>query len=412
MNFEQKLNMLLSKYPAVKKKIKRGYQCCMYAISPKIKAEGAIVRLSPSDHNEYFFGYYDKCPWDVSGRYVLCIKAKDTWSSVAPKDTAEIILIDTEKDNSVRVIAKTHSWNVQQGCMAQWLGPDFDRKIIFNDYRDGKYCAIIRDVFNGCERQLDMPVYSVSQDGKMALSLDFSRLHRLRPGYGYSNIPDTTEHDRIPNGPCIWKVDIKENCIDPVIYYSDLVNFEPRPEMKNAVHKVNHIMFNPNGNRFMFLHRWILGGRKYSRLLTCNVDGTGMFNLSDDDMVSHCFWKNDHQILAFENKRGHGTGYYLMQDRTNEYVRLWPELTNDGHPSYSPNGKMVVTDTYPNRARIASIRVMEGNKIKTIARVFSPFKYDNDTRCDLHPRWSRDGKCVCFDSVHEGHRGLYEIYLN
>ena len=47
--------------------------------------------------------------------------------------------------------------------------------------------------------------------------------------------------------------------------------------------------------------------------------------------------------------------------------------------------------------------------MKVIARVFAPFKYDNDTRCDLHPRWSRDGKKVCFDSVFEGHRGLYVV---
>ena len=46
---------------------------------------------------------------------------------------------------------------------------------------------------------------------------------------------------------------------------------------------------------------------------------------------------------------------------------------------------------------------------KRIARVFAPFRYDFDCRCDLHPRWSRDGKKVCIDSVHEGKRALYVI---
>ena len=69
-----------------------------------------------------------------------------------------------------------------------------------------------------------------------------------------------------------------------------LLNFEPRSEMKEegSVHKVNHIMLSPNGKRFMVLYRWFNGQRKYTRLITCNVDGTDMYVLSDDDMVSHC----------------------------------------------------------------------------------------------------------------------------
>jgi Tol biopolymer transport system component len=139
-----------------------------------------------------------------------------------------------------------------------------------------------------------------------------------------------------------------------------------------------------------------------------------MYNLSDDDMVSHCYWKNNDEIIAFENKKDSGPGYYLMKDKTQEYRHLWKNISNDGHPSYSPDGKYIVTDSYPNRARIADIKVFkfddyEGRNPNVVARVFAPFKYDNDTRCDLHPRWSRDGKKICFDSVFEGHRGLYVV---
>lgn len=139
-----------------------------------------------------------------------------------------------------------------------------------------------------------------------------------------------------------------------------------------------------------------------------------MYLLSDDDMVSHCYWKDNNTILAFENKLDDGPGYYLMEDRTQNYKHLWPALCGDGHPSYSPDKSKVVTDTYPNRARVASILVMsedDSMNIKTVARVFTPFKYDNDLRCDLHPRWSRDGKKICFDSVFQGNRGLYYIEL-
>lgn len=418
MSLEQKINYQLNKYPRVKKYIKRGYQLTMYALSKKIKSEGNIIRVSPDDPNsEYFFGYYDKSPWDASGRYMLCMRAKDTWSEPDPIGEAEILLIDSKDGYSFRVISTTHTWNVQQGCMAQWLGPDSSSRIIYNDLRDGKYCSVVLNVNSMEERVLPIPVYTVSSDGKTALSLDFSRLHSLRLGYGYAELPEKTKGVALPDETCIWKMDIETGVVKPLLKYTDFASFEPRSEMRQegSVHKVNHLMLSPNGKRFMVLYRWFCGQRKYTRLITCNVDGTNMYVLSDDDMVSHCYWKNNEEILAFERKKDGGPGYYLMKDKTQEWQHLWPRLSNDGHPSYCPtDNSLVVFDTYPSRSRVQEVKIcrdtdIEGKNLKVIARVFSPFKYDNDTRCDLHPRWSRDGKKVCFDSVFEGHRGLYVV---
>lgn len=419
MSIEQKINYQLNKYPGIKKAVKRGYQRLMYALSDKIKSEGDIIRVSPNDpDSEYFFGYYDKSPWDSSGRYMLCMRAKDTWSEPDPLDEADILLFDSNSNSeSVRKIATTHSWNVQQGCMAQWLGPDFSSRVLYNDARGGKYCSVIVDVNTLEEWLLPLPVYTVSSNGKTALSLDFSRLHNLRPGYGYAALLEKTKGQALPNATCIWKMDIESGELMPLLKYTDFVKFEPRPEMteEGSVHKVNHLMLSPNGKRFMVLYRWYCGQRKYTRLITCNIDGTDMYLLSDEDMVSHCYWKDNEHIIAFENKRDSGTGYYLMKDKTQDYQHLWPALSNDGHPSYCPaDNSLVVFDTYPDRARIQEVKIardtdVEGKDIKVLAKVFAPFKYDNDTRCDLHPRWSRDGKKICFDACFEGHRGLYVV---
>jgi hypothetical protein len=261
------------------------------------------------------------------------------------------------------------------------------------------------------ERVIDMPVYSVSNDGKFALTLDFSRLHRLRKGYGYSNVIETTANEKLPDKPCIWHINLETNEIKSILKYTDFANFEARSEMDGAEHKVNHIMLNPSGDRFMVLHRWFNGIQKFTRLVTANIDGSDLFNLSDDNMASHCYWKSDDEILAYARKKATGNGYYLMKDKTNEYIQMWPELISDGHPSYSPDGSAVVTDTYPNRSRVASVYVIKKDSIKTVARVFAPFKYDNDLRCDLHPRWNRAGDKICFDSVFEGKRGLYYVKI-
>jgi|SRR5690625_532267 len=403
---EGKVNNILQKYPSVKKVIKRSYQLGMYAISPKIKVEGNITRISPDDGMEYFFGYYDKSPWDATDRYMLSLRAKNTYSSVAPNEPAEIILFDTKNNNSYEVIGKTYAWNVQQGCMLQWLGPHYNEKIIYNDFRNGEYCSVINNLKTKQETVISMPVYSISSDGKFALTLDFSRLHRLRPGYGYSN-KKGTNMESCPNTTCIWKINLDDGKIKPLLKYNDFANFEPRTEMMNAEHKVNHIMLNPSGNRFMVLHRWINGSKRYTRLVTINSDGTDMYNLSDDNMTSHCTWKNDTEILAFAHKKIEGNGYYLMKDKSKDYERKWPELSSDGHPSYSHDGRMVVTDTYPDRTRMATVYCLGDKNVEKLARVFAPFKYDNNTRCDLHPRWNRKGNKICFDSVFEGRRALY-----
>ncbi|TMW72244.1 hypothetical protein [Alteribacter natronophilus] len=412
MSIESKVNSYLSKFPLVKKVVKRVYQYSMYAVSKKVKYEGDIHRVTPDDEYEYFFGYYDKSPWDATGRYMLCLRVNDTTKSVAPSEPADIILIDTENQNKIKVIGQTNTWNVQQGCMLQWLAPDHKNCIIYNDFRNNEFCSIIYDLNSKKEAIIPKPVYSVSQDGKTAVTLDFARLHRMRPGYGYSNKTDSTNGNMCPDATCIWSIDLINGKIKSILKYTDFYHFEHREEMKNAEHKVNHLMLNPSGDRFIVLHRWYVGSKKYTRLVSVNVDGTDMCNLLDDGMVSHCNWKNDKEIIAYAYTIENGNGYYSIEDQTQNIHQLWPELKNDGHPSYSADGKKVVTDTYPDRARVCKLYLMDDKKSQIIAKVFAPFKYDNDFRCDLHPRWNRSGSKVCFDSVFEGQRSLYLVYTD
>ncbi len=410
---------MLEQFPVVKRSCKRVYQLASYALSrEKFRAEGNVIRMSPQDGWEYFYGYYDKSPWDAEDRYMIALRVKQAYKSVAPEEPGMLVLIDTADHNRIAEIGTVHAWNVQQGCMAQWLGPDFKSHILYNDFRDGQYCSVLFSVERMQEEKvLPLPVYDVARDGSYALSLDFSRLHRLRPGYGYSNLPDKTANELCPDSTCIWKMDLADGTVTELLKYTDMAAFEPDESMQGAEHKVNHLMISPDGRRFMVLHRWFQKGRKHTRLVTANADGTEMYNLSDDVFVSHCYWKNNGEILSFLRKKESGDHYYLMKDRTQEYKLYWPKLNTDGHCSYSPDGKYVITDTYPNRKRIASVYLCteqgsETGLIQRVARVFAPFRYDNDCRCDLHPRWNRAGNAVCIDSVHEGKRGLYMIPLN
>jgi len=416
MGIERAARDFLQRHPRLKDAARPAYplyQRAMRELSrPKIVLEGPVHRVTPNDGFEYLFGYYDKSPWNASERYMACIKVSNAVSSPAPAEPAEIVLLNVADNYTPVTLAHTRTWNSQQGCMLQWLGPDHENRIIYNDFRDGAYRSVIRDIESADEQVLPLPVYAVASDGSFALTLDFSRLHRLRPGYGYWNLPDTTKDQLVPDGPCIWRLDLASGEQTPLLTYQDLVALDHRTDMDGAEHKVNHLMISPDNSRFMVLHRWInRQGRRFTRLVTANCDGTELYNLGDDDFVSHCYWRSANELLAFLTKAGRGTGYCLLRDRSSKFEPLWPDLTSDGHPSYSPKGDRIITDTYPDRKRIQNLYLITGDEVTRVARVFAPFRYDQDVRCDLHPRWDRLGEKVCIDAAAEGRRGVYVVDL-
>ena len=73
--------------------------------------------------------------------------------------------------------------------------------------------------------------------------------------------------------------------------------------------------------------------------------------------------------------------------------------------------RYILTDTYPDarsRRTLILFDTQSGQRAD-LGRWLSPRRYSGEIRCDLHPRWSRDGRQVCFDSLHEGDRQLYVI---
>ncbi len=119
VEIEQAGKRMFEQFPIIKRSAKRVYQLVSVAASnEKFRSEGDVVRVSPDDGFEYFYGYYDKSPWDMTDRYMICLKVKQTYKSVAPKEPGIVGVIDTQDDNKFRKIGITHSWNVQQDV---WL---------------------------------------------------------------------------------------------------------------------------------------------------------------------------------------------------------------------------------------------------------------------------------------------------
>lgn len=370
------------------------------------------VTKGPKHH---FFGYYDKFPWDATGRYLAALETTFIHRPPNPDDCATVGLVDLENDNKWIPLAETHAWNWQQGSMLHWLPTAPDRLIIHNDRNGNKFVSVIRDVHTGETRTLPRPVYAVSHDGKSAVTLNFARVHQTRPGYGYCGLPDPWEDELHPDEDGIYWIDLTTGENRLIISLAQIMEIRHDPSMDDAKHWFNHLLFNPDDTRFIFLHRWKRPeGGWWTRLFTANPDGSDIYCVADHGMVSHFDWKNPRQILAWARQKEIGDRYFLFTDQTDEKKIVGEGiLTCDGHCSYSPDRKWILTDTYPDKERMRTLilyRPSDKQRID-IGKFFAPKALNGEIRCDLHPRWSRDGKQVCIDSAHEGERQVYVVSI-
>ena len=361
-----------------------------------------------------FFGYYDKCPWDTTGQYMLCLKTPFARRMPRPHEPASVCIIDLENDNQMREIAETTAWCWQQGCMLQWYGEGADQYILYNDFLNGYYVTVVCDRDGKMVKILQRPTYAVSKDGRKILSLNFARLHYCRPGYGYVGQPFPERNFLSQGNDGIFLVDTGSGESRLIISLDQITKISPREEFPQSIHYFNHIEFNPSSTRFVFYHRWKskAGSMEKTRMYTAAPDGSDMYCLSDHGIVSHYTWKDDNHLLAWAAHPLAGQKYYLYEDKTNHVTVVGDGvLTEDGHPSYSSDDRWILTDTYPNSRRCRDLLLFDTRDLKRydLGRFFVPYAFDGPIRCDLHPRWSPNGEEVCFDSVHEGKRRMYTM---
>ncbi len=368
------------------------------------------VELQAVDENICFFGYYNISPNNSKGD-VLYLKVNQEKIRGSLHEPAMIML--KKRNGEIRHLCHTLSWNWQQGCMLQWLHRSADQ-ILFNDYDENmdRYISKVINTNGELIKTYDIPVNNISKSKKFALSLNYCRLAKMRPAYGYFNKKDSVLPSDKEDG--IWHLDLITGKSNLIISLEQLKHLSYSFTMEYAEHKVNHIDINPSGTRFMFLHRWLGPHGRFTRLVTANILGLDIYILNGDNMTSHSCWLSDDLILSFCEYNGK-QDYFQFKDRTDEincFASNIPKI--DGHPSVSINGKLIITDTYPDNARFSSLYIFQKDNynLRKLGRFYQPLRYKNEKRIDLHPKWSFDSKSVFFESGHSGQRQLYELRIN
>lgn len=138
-----------------------------------------------------------------------------------------------------------------------------------------------------------------------------------------------------------------------------------------------------------------------------------------------------------------GKHFMMIRDKVQPEITVFAQdlITEDGHPMTNPvNNDWCVNDTYPDSHGVRTLMLYQFSNNRRIdighfqmifdrpdmgqkdiyfqfvdteiLRSISPEELAftrSGLHCDLHPRWTRDGKTAVFDSIHEGSRQLYSV---
>lgn len=371
-------------------------------------------KITPDDGYQYFFGYYDLQPFDTTGRYHLAHRVKFMDRLPEPADVAELGAIDMETGAFVKW-SETTAWNFQQGAMLRWYKDD--ERIVYNIFDGTDYRTEIKNIVTGAVRRLPRAFADISADGKYAVCINFSRIYDFRPGYGYAGLPDPYADVESPAEDGVWLMDMESGGCELIISYKQIREQFPQLPYSDGKLLVNHITFNPSGNRFLFLLRnFPVNGQKWNTMLiTSDLEGN-MYKLTDYCVNSHYHWKNDREILIVTSGKTEIQSYclHLFEDLTNRVERLpEPNPETDIHCLYSPDRRYILGDGYPDRKGKRTLWLIDTMSREIFRALDSPTVIPDclDIRCDLHARWSRDGKYVTYDSTHTGKRTICKISL-
>jgi hypothetical protein len=363
----------------------------------------------------HWFAYYDKLQFDPTCRYALGMEADFEHRSPEPDDVIKVGMIDLQDNDKWTELGETRAWCWQQGCMLQWI-PGSKSKVMWNDRQGDRFVSHILDVFTGEKKTLLHPFYTLSSSEPIAVAPDFRRVNHMRPGYGYTGLSDPHKDELAPQYSGIFRLNLETGEHGMIISIADVAKVPyPHGDLSKAKHYFNHLLFSPDGSRFIFLHRWRGEGQRGfgTRMLTAKPDGSDIHVVDDYGHTSHFIWRDPEHILAWASHPSHGAAFYLYKDGTRDVEVVGKDvMTQNGHCTYLPGNEWILNDTYPSKERKQEVylyNVPENRKV-SLGSFYTALEYNGEWRCDTHPRFSPDGRSVTIDSPHEGNgRQIYLI---
>ena len=405
------------------------------------------------DGDNYYFGYFDTPQVSMDDSKILGMKCNSIDRVPDPErgDIADVGYFDLKNNNNFIKIGTTRSFNWQQGCMLQFCGPDYNEKIIYNDFDGEKYVSKIYDIVKEETSIISEPIYAMFPCGTRALTIDFSRHFWCRRGYSYGNIVNNQKNKDIVEGDGIWLIDLLKNQSIKVIGIEEMINEQHISSMQGSTHYLEHMTINDSGEQFIFLHRWKFEeGGIHSRLYLSDTKDYKYKIINDSGRMSHYCWKDNQNVIGYggvENrinrlrknksllksffrfflpiyhffirdfskisKKLTGDSYININVVNGGINKIAEDLiSDDGHPSFLKGENIFFTDTYARSKHNQKPKLiahdLDSKKSHMLDELGSISELDETpVRCDLHPRVSKSGNIITIDTMDKGCRSIY-----
>lgn len=375
----------------------------------KIQVPARVITHGPG---HFWFGYYDKLQFDPTGRYVLGMQVDFEGRSPRAEDEIRIGMVDLLDNDRWILLGTSRAWGWQQGCMLQFV-PGSDSLVIWNDRIGDRFVSHLFNIYTKKEKILPFAIYALSPNGIHAVTTDFERIQDTRPGYGYAGIPDPNKNELAPDNAGIYLCNLQTGEKKLIITYAQMVD-QPalyddaaNTDRKTQKNWFNHLLFNTDGSRFIFLHRWKADSKKdvggFATLMyTSDLEGKDIRLVDPSNYTSHFIWKNKKQITAWTRQPSFGPGFYEFTDGKPRKTRVLDQkkMPVNGHNTFLPqNPGWILNDTYPDKERFQHVYLFHeksGTRVP-LGSFYLPPEYKGEWRCDTHPRACRNGNLVCID---------------
>ena len=376
-----------------------------------------IKRLSTSPKH-HFFGYYGINPWDSTTKYHLALETDFHTHRPLPEDTATVGLIHRDT-HEFSPYAKTTAFNLQQGSMMHWINGSKNgaheaathSELTFNDWEEGTLVSRTLNPTTGAIRTIQGAIAAVSPTAPLAIGLNYGRMAHCRAVVGYATHTEPSDVIAQPEEDGLYQLNLQDGSSRLILSIADVIRASGDERMRDKRAWFNHVLFNTDGTRLLFFCRVRRETGHYTSLWTVNPDGSDLeMQIPFGYRVSHFDWRTPARILVSSDISGE-MGFIEFTDGVRDFTPIGRGvLPSDGHASFSPDREWLLCDTYPRGterlAQLMVYNIAENRKI-VLGEFHHEAQFTGDIRCDLHPRWSPDGKTITFDSVHEGSRQIY-----